>query len=223
MEGRQLVDGGHITRIESSPRPPGARAVFVDGEQFCVVSGDTVARLGLEVGEPVSAEILLELETTANKAAALEAAFRLLSYRARGRVELERRLRRSGHLPPAVDAAVARCTELGYLDDRMFARSYVRDRLKLRPRGRRVLTTELRQKGIAQEDAIAAIEEAFAEADIEEADLAKQVAQKRVRSLAGLAQPVARRRLAAYLARRGFPPAIIREAVLQAIADLPAD
>jgi regulatory protein len=86
-----------------------------------------------------------------------------------------------------------------------------------------VLTAELRRKGVAQEDADAAIEEAFREADVGEAELAQQLARKRFNSLSGLAQPVARRRLTAYLARRGFSPAIIREAVLLAIADRPGD
>ncbi|TFG66976.1 MAG: RecX family transcriptional regulator [Gemmatimonadales bacterium] len=221
--GGSLEAGRHITRIESSPRPSGARAVFVDGVLFCVVPGETVARLDLEVGARVSPQTLRELEATASQAGALEAAFRLLAYRARSRIELERRLRRSGYPAPAVDAAVVRCMELGYLDDRSFALAYVRDRLKLRPRGRRVLAAELCRKGVEQEDAAAAIEMAFAEADLGEAELAHQLAQKRVHSLAGLAQPVARRRLTAYLARRGFPPAIIREAVLQAIADSPGD
>lgn len=215
--------GQCVTRIESSPRPPGARAVFVDGSLFCVVPGETVAELRLEVGAQVSLETLNQLEAVASSAVSLEAAFRLLAFRPRSRVELERRLRRSGHPPDAVDATLARCDDLGYLDDRAFALSFVRDRLKLRPRGRRVLMAELRQKGVAQEDAASAVEQAFDETDLSEAELAHQLAQRRARSLAGLSRPVARRRLTAYLARRGFPPAVIREAVLRELADPPGD
>jgi len=195
----------------------------VDGALFCVVPAGTVCGFRLEVGAQVTPGQLDQLEASASRANALEAAFRLLAYRPRSRVELERRLRRSSHPPAAVEAALTRCDELGYLDDRSFALAFVRDRLKLSPRGRRVLLVELRQKGVAQEDAATAIEEAFAELDVGEAEFAHQVAKKRARSLAGLAQPVARRRLTAYLARRGFPPAAIREAVLQALADLPTD
>ncbi len=183
----------------------------------------TVSGFRLEVGAQVTPEQLNQLEAAASRANALEAAFRLLAYRPRSRVELDRRLRRSSHPPAAIQAALTRCDELGYLDDESFALSFVRDRLKLSPRGRRVLLAELRQKGVAQEDAATAIEEAFAELDFGEAEFANQVAEKRARSLTGLARPVARRRLTAYLARRGFPPALIREAVLEALADLPTD
>ncbi len=215
--------GRHITRIEPSPRPQGARAVFVDGTLFCVVPAGTVDALRLEVGARATPEQLRRLKAASNLAAALEQALRLLGFRARSRVELERRLLRSGHPPDAVDAALARCAELGYLDDQAFALSFTRDCLKLRPRGRRLLMAELRRKGVAQDVAASAIEEAFAEADLGEAEFAHELAHKRLRSVAGLAQPVARRRLTAYLARRGFPPAMIREAVHRALADPPTD
>ncbi len=195
----------------------------MDGTLFCVVPAGTVGELCLEVDSRATPEQLRRLEAAASRSAALEQALRLLGYRARSRVELERRLRRSGHPPGAIDAALARCGELGYLDDQAFALFFARDRLNLRPCGRRLLMTELRRKGVAEDAAASAIEEAFAEADLGEAELAHQLAQKRLRSIAGLARPVARRRLTAYLARRGFPPAIIREAVHHALADLPTD
>lgn len=195
----------------------------MDGTLFCVVPAETIHTLRLEVGGHVSSESLNRLEAAASRAAALEQALRLLGFRARSRIELERRLRRSGHPPDAIDAALARCGELGYLDDQAFALSFARDRLNLRPCGRRLLMTELRRKGVAQDAAASAIEEAFAEADLGEAEFAQQLAHRRLRSIAGLTQPVARRRLTAYLARRGFPPAIIQQAVQSALADLPTN
>ena len=120
--------GRRITRIEPSPRPQGARAVFVDGALFCVVPAGTICGIRLEVGARVTPEQLNHLEAAANRASALEAAFRLLAYRPRSRVELERRLRRSNHSHGAIQAALTRCDELGYLDDQSFALSFVRDR-----------------------------------------------------------------------------------------------
>ncbi|MFQ5528771.1 MAG: regulatory protein RecX [Gemmatimonadota bacterium] len=195
----------------------------MDGILYKVVPAETVAELRLEVGAPATSEVLDFLETAASDVEALEAALRLLSFRARSRVELQRRLRRSGHALPAIDVAVARCDELGYLDDHAFALAYVRDRLKFRPRGRRVLAAELRVRGVDRTTAVSAIDEAFTEADVSEAELADRLARTRARSLVGLESAVARRRLAAYLARRGFSSATIREAVGQALKDAPTD
>ena len=184
---------------------------------------ETVAELRLTVGQQATSSLLVRLHGAAERAQALEAALRLLGYRARSRVELVRRLRRSGHAPGAIESAMHRCDELGYLDDQAFARSHVRDRLKFRPRGRRILLAELRTRGVSEEDARNAIEEVFVEADVDEAELARTVALKRLRTLAGIPTPVARRRLTAYLARRGFPSATIRQTVMRTLSDQPTD
>lgn len=143
----------------------------------------------------------------------MDKALQLLSFRARSESELEGRLRRAGHSDSATRHAMSRCRELGYLDDRAFAEAHVRDRLRLRPRGRRALRTELFRKGISPDVAEAAIEDAFAEFDVDEAGVAHRLASKRARRLRGLEPDVARRRLAGFLARRGFPPSVVRAAI----------
>ena len=214
---------GRITRLDPSPRPQGARAVFVDGELLCIVPEETVSDLQLEVGLAATPRLLEQLQTVSARSQTLEAALRLLGYRARSKVELIRRLRRDGHSPGAIDAAIYRCDELGYLDDEAFARAYVRDRLKFRPRGQRMLLAELRTKGVNEQDARSAIEAVFSDEGVLDAELADTVARKRLRSLEGLPTAVARRRLTAYLARRGFPSATIRQTVLRNLVDLPTD
>jgi regulatory protein len=188
-----------------------------------VVPAETVAALRLEVGASATPEALEALERAASRAETLEAALRLLNYRVRSRAELQRRLRRSGHAQPAIEAAVARCDELGYLDDEAFAMAYVRDRLKLRPRGRRVLVAELRAKGVSQTTAASAVDVVFAQAEVSEGELADRVARKRAPSLESLEPEVARRRLAAFLARRGFSSATIRDTVARALTDATGD
>lgn len=147
----------------------------------------------------------------------MDKALELLSFRARSEGELERRLRRAGHGPSAADSALRRCRELGYLDDRAFALAHVRDRLRLRPKGRRALRSELFRKGVEGVLAEAAIDEAFAEAGLDETDLARRLAGKRVQALGSLETEAARRRLTGYLARRGFPPPVVRAVVTEAL------
>lgn len=150
---------------------------------------------------------------------AMDKALELLSFRARSESELEGRLRRAGHDASATAAAVDRCRELGYLDDRVFALALVRDRLRLKPKGRRGLRSELYRKGIDRDLAETAIDEGYAEAGIDEAGAARRLARKRMKALTRLAPAVARRRLAAYLARRGFPPSVVRAAVADVLPD----
>lgn len=155
----------------------------------------------------------------------MDKALELLSFRARSESELERRLRRAGHPSSAVSAALERCRELGYLNDRDFALAHVRDRLRLRPKGRRALRSELYRKGIDRELAEEAIDAGFAEFGIDERDVARRLARERARALRRLDEGVARRRLTGYLARRGFPPPVVREAVEATLPerDAPSD
>lgn len=147
----------------------------------------------------------------------MDKALELLSFRARSESELESRLRRAGHAADAVAGVLHRCRELGYLDDHAFALAHVRDRLRLRPKGRRALHAELRRKGIDRDLAEAAIEDAFAETGLDESALARRLARKRRRALGRVPPDVARRRLAGYLARRGFPPTVVRSVVSEAL------
>jgi regulatory protein len=147
----------------------------------------------------------------------MDKALELLSFRARSESELERRLVRAGHSPSAAASALRRCRELGYVDDRAFALAHVRDRLRLRPKGRRALRSELLRKGVDGDLAEAAIDEAFAEGGLDEIDLARRLADKRVKALGNLETEVARRRLGGYLVRRGFPPPVVRSVVGEAL------
>ena len=146
-------------------------------------------------------------------AEALRRAFRYLAHRSRTRTELERYLARRGYDDAVVAAALRRCEALGYVDDRAFAVSWALDRIRLKPRGIARIRMELREKGVSEEDAWAGIRHAFAEEGIEERDLLERAAEKRWRARRSEDPRTVRRRLAAYLERRGFPSNDIREIV----------
>jgi regulatory protein len=118
-------------------------------------------------------------------------------------------LQRRGYAHDIVEATVERLRTLGWLDDAAFARQWVENRLAFRPRGRARLRAELRQKGIAP----ALIEAALR--DLDETSLALEAGRKILPRYQGLSWPVFARRLSGYLARRGFPPDVVRQVVQQ--------
>jgi regulatory protein len=115
-------------------------------------------------------------------------------------------LKQRGYGPAAIQSAVDRMRELGYLDDADFARRWVANRAGVSPRGGRLMEMELRQKGVAQDVA----REAIDEADLDDLAAARALAETRMRRYADLDQPSQRRRLTAFLARRGFSSDVIR-------------
>ena len=170
-------------------------------------------------------------------AVVLEAAARFLEARSRSVHEVRRRLGGAGYRTDLVDGAIARMTELGMLDDLVFARAWVESRDRARPRGERAIREELRLKGIDREtiDVVLAerrdrAAEAGSDGEGEDAapasadrTAAERLLAKNARALARVADPRQRRQRGyALLARHGFDPETCRE-VAATMADGPDD
>jgi len=137
-------------------------------------------------------------------------AVKLLSFRARSVSELRRQLLRKGEPGPEVELAITRLTEQKLLDDADFARQFARTKLLAAGASRRRIVQELMRRGVARELADRAIGELQDSDGVDPAAEAKRVAEKKWKSLARLDNFTRRRRLYAFLARRGFDPDEIR-------------
>ncbi|MDT8436528.1 MAG: regulatory protein RecX [Gemmatimonadota bacterium] len=209
-----------VTRIE--PRRGAGLLVEIDEERLRPVPRPVAEAFELRAGLELSPARTAALRAEVDRYAARDAALRLLARRPYARAELARRLGRRGLPPEAVEWALARCEALGYLDDSEFAVSYVRDRLRLRPRAPALLRDELRARGVDPATAAAAVEAGLAEAGIAEGDLLRRLATRRARALAGTPdREAARRRLAGWLRRRGFAPGDVRDAVDESLPPAP--
>jgi len=100
---------------------------------------------------------------------ALQKAYRLLAMRAHSEAELAAKLRRGGFAAAAVDFALARCREQGFLDDAKYARQRARELAVNRLAGNRRIAADLREKKIAEPLVDEAIAEARQELGQEEA------------------------------------------------------
>lgn len=201
-----------ITALTPQPGRPGRIAVHVDGAVRLTAAVEVVAAAGLHVGDDVEERALVAIERSDLAWRTRQAALDLLAYRPRSVAELRRRLLRKDFPADAVDACIADLQERGWLDDDAFASAFVRERIRRKPRGRRGLVSELRSRGVGVDRAARAVEEAFEAEDVSELDLARSAAlawSRRAGAPAGSAverdeRLRQRRRLYAYLTRRGF-------------------
>ncbi|TNM39463.1 regulatory protein RecX [Nocardioides albidus] len=126
-----------------------------------------------------------------------------LSIKARSRRELEDRLARRNVPEEIVTRLLDRFEEVGLVDDEAFARAWVEGRQRSRGLARTALAVELRRKGVADETA----KNVLAEIDPgNEEDNARALVRKRLRTLRGVDEQVATRRLVGMLARKGYSP-----------------
>jgi len=144
---------------------------------------------------------------------ALDAGLRLLGRRAHSRVELLLKLTRRGFEGMAIRDALKRLEELGYLDDRAFARSFVRRRGSAR--GPRALSAELAARGVDRAEVNTALagfgpdEQLAAATRIAERLYATKPVYSRQELLDGIGTK---------LVRRGFSMGVARAACLSVLA-----
>jgi regulatory protein len=191
-----------ITAIEQDPRRPRTVRLELNGTRFGVVPAELIAAEGLSPGQTIAPDVHERLSAAADVEAAFRTGLRVLELRSYARADLGRRLQRKGHPRAAVEVALERLVTLGLLNDEAYARNYVQTRAA-RGRGPSRLIRDLLAMGVQR----SLIERALAAEWPEGSDrtsMPQALASKRAAQLGTLPRQTKRRRLLAYLARRGF-------------------
>ncbi len=191
------IKASEITALKAQVKNPNRISVFLDGE-FAFGLARIVAAW-LKIGQVLSEAEIERLKQQDTLEVAYQKMLRFLSYRPRSQAEVLRKLNEQGYSAPVIEATVQRLKDNQLLSDDQFAQTWVENRSTFRPRSKRMLAMELRQKGV--EDDV--IEQALAGTE-DESSLAYQAGVKYARRLSGVDWETFRKRLGAYLMRRGF-------------------
>ena len=208
-----------ITRLSPDRRIPGCVIVDVDGGRFASLPIELVRALGLKAGVQLNDAQAARLRDVAAAEAAHRVATRLLAVHPRTEHELGRKLRERGHPEAAIRSALDRLRVTRALDDEAVSRRFAAGRL-LKGHGPSRVLSDLLARGVERQGAERAIQEASQEEGVETDAQVRRLLERRVRSVAGLAPEVQRRRLLAFLARRGFRGREIQALVSRSLADL---
>jgi regulatory protein len=197
-----MANTSRITAVDPDPRRPGVVRLEIDGARFGAVPRELVGTEGLTVGRALDAEFQQRLGAAADIEAAYATVLRSLELRSYARTDLGRRLLRKGHPRQAVEAALERAAGLGLLDDAAYARGYVQTRAA-RGRGPSRLIRDLLAMGVQRSLIDRALEAEWREGS-DRSSVPLVLATKRAAQLGPLPRQTKRRRVLAYLARRGF-------------------
>jgi regulatory protein len=201
-----------LTAITPSARHPGRFDVLIDGRPVAILSLDAIERLRLGVGADVAGREE-QIALAAAELKVYDRALNLLAFRARSSAELARSLVRKGEPKELVERAVRRLQEQGLLDDAEFAQSFTRAKVLGARQSRRRVQQGLARKGVARDVTDAAIATVFEEEGVDQSAVVEAAARKKLRSLVKLEPAVRRRRLYAFLARRGYDADDVRRAM----------
>ena len=186
--------------------------IYLDDEYAFSITLIEAAKL--KKGQVLTAQEIevLKNEDTINKA--VERGVRFLSYRPRSIQEVRRNLAKHETAESVIELALERLINLGYLDDRAFAKYWLENRDMFKPRGPMALRYELRQKGIDN----GIVDELLSDLDVFTS--AYRAAQTRLNRLRGLDQQTFKHKINTFLQRRGFTYGTIRDVIEQLITEI---
>jgi regulatory protein len=190
-----------ITAIQVQKKNPNRVNIYLDGE-FAFGLARIVAAW-LQVGQGLDDEKIAKLQAEDSRERALQQAYLFLSYRARSENEIRQNLGKHEIPDTVIEETLERLRRDGFANDQKFASAWVENRNTFRPRGRRALALELRQKGIDDSTIESALEE------VDEEALAYQAGQKKANKLKVQEWSEFRKKMSEFLARRGFSYSVI--------------
>ena len=195
-----MVKEKTVTKIEVQKRNPKRRSVFIDGEFAFGLDEEVLHKSGLKKGESLTQPRIDEITEEERKKEAKDAALRFLSFRRRTEKQVREKLKKKEFDEKTIEATIDKLKEFDLINDLEFATSWVRDRLTLKPRGRKLLKQELWKKGIRRDIIEQVTDDLCKDEDKSALELVEKI-KKRYRNL----EPkVARRRMFNLLLRRGF-------------------
>ena len=194
--------------LESSRRPGRFVVTLADGRLFTVAIGALSETGATRAGVELDAEAVAYLSRESLITDLGDRAVNALARGRKTRRELEIRLRRLQPDAALIAEALDRLAAIGVLSDAQVAHAEAAARLR-RGEAPAMVRHVLRRKGVEGRMVNEAVSAAISEDGFDELAACRALAEKRVRAFGAKEPAVVRRRLVAFLQRRGFGGSVI--------------
>jgi len=194
-----------ITAITVQKKSPNRVNIYLDGEFAFGLARITAA--WLKTGDELSDDKIAKLQDEDSRERAYQQAMLFLSYRARSLKEIRQNLKKHEYSEGVIEDTLERLRTAGLANDNEFARAWVENRNTFRPRSKKALAIELRQKGLDDEAIQASL------SNVDEETLAYETGLKRANRLTALERSEFRKKLSEFLIRRGFSYSVVATVV----------
>ena len=161
----------------------------------------------MKQGEEISQEKYDFIQNELIYIQAQDIALHYIAYKMRTEQEVRKKLFEKEYTEYIIERVIHFLIEYHYIDDMKYCKSYIKQRLQCNPKGVYVLKMELKQRGIKQ----SIIDKAIENSDVDELNDAIKLLQKKCLYLDDIDEKN-KKRLFAFLQRRGYSYDIIKEA-----------
>ncbi len=220
---------GKITDIVPQKKNPKRVNIFLDGEFAFGLSAEIRFEKKLEIEQNLTEKQVANLIESDQIERLLNKALKFLSYRPRSEKEVLDHLRRAGKLKDiekseaekiqyekSAELVINKLKKMDQIDDKEFVRWWVEQREKFKPRGGRLIKSELLQKGVDKgiiDEVFDDVKETKVTSDENEEGLATKAALKKMSGYKNLESEGFRIKMGQFLARRGFEWSVIKKVV----------
>ncbi|MBI2798125.1 RecX family transcriptional regulator [Candidatus Saccharibacteria bacterium] len=166
-----------VTDITQQKKRTQLYNIFVDGAFFCSLSDLQLSLSGIGIGDEVEPDKLAELKHSSLYSKTYDRALYYISFRPRSTHEVRKYLQEKIEDSDQIEPVVQKLSEQQLLDDQQFARNWIENRNLLKPRSKRQLQQELRQKGVGSEIIEAVLAEQNHDQELQ--NIQKLIAKKR--------------------------------------------
>ena len=192
-----------ITKIECQKNKDKFN-LFVDGEFYCGILKETAIANNFFVGKKFEKNLLDQILVESQSKQAFNKASDYLASRLHSKKELKTKLLKKGFCIEAIDKAINKLEEYGYIDDQNFAKLFIEANSKL---SKQMLANKLFEKGVEKN----IVQTQLANLPIEqELDTAISLTEK---YLKGKDFATCKTKLYAFLVRKGFGYETINKAI----------
>lgn len=194
-----------VTDIRPQERSPLRENIYLDSKFGFALATELRFDAKLKVGQEISEDLVKELVFRDQTLKLLTSVQKFLAVRPRSEKEirdnLKTKLDKSDYAEPEkiIIEVLNKLRRYDFVDDEAFTKWWISERQKGKPRGERMLRSELYAKGVPRE----IIDQAFYKYETPEGEIDK-VASKKLTSYKNLPEREFRVKMGTYLARRGY-------------------
>lgn len=208
-----------ITDITEQKKNPLRVSIFIDGKFAFGLSKEVLFDSHLSINDSISSQVVDDIIEKDQVERLLNKALKFLSFRMRseqeirdyffrkGKLEMEQDSLEKTRYESSIEKVIAKLTSLDQINDKAFAKWWVEQRSKFRPKGAQAIRMELIKKGINKE----IIDRVLPTSSQKE--LALKAASRKHEQLKKLPTQEYQQKLVSFLSRRGFDWETIRSVI----------
>lgn len=201
-----------ITKIEAQKTPDRVN-IYINHVFAFGLYQNIRYEYNLKKGMCLDDDLVLELRTKEEVEKTKSYALYLLNYGDNTEKMLKEKLLKKDFKEEHILEAIEYCKSFSYIDDRLYAERFIKDKVNLNKYGSNMIRYKLIEKGVSKE----LIEEVLNLDKDLEYENAKKLATKKLSSYKNLEDQVIKRRLSGFLQRKGYDFSIINKLLRELI------